>query len=101
MQQESNGGRKGADIMRNCSIQTCWKICLQSTWVNRTNCAPSSSSMANDHAINRHRARSKKGVGLAGNIVDDVSKGLGGKYNPVGAIVHTVAKGLKRGAGEA
>ncbi|KAJ0115738.1 hypothetical protein J7T55_010561 [Diaporthe amygdali] len=44
----------------------------------------------------------KRGVGLAGDIVGSVSKGLevGGHRNPVSEIVGTVSDGLKHGAGE-
>lgn len=44
----------------------------------------------------------KRGVGLAGDIVGSVSKGLevGGHRNPVSEIVGTVSDGLKHGAVE-
>lgn len=44
----------------------------------------------------------KRGVGLAGDIVGSVSKGLevGGHRNPASEIVGTVSDGLKHGAGK-
>lgn len=49
-----------------------------------------------------HAQNPKRGVGLAGDIVGSVSKGLevGGHRNPVSEIVGTVSDGLKHGAGE-
>lgn len=49
-----------------------------------------------------HAQNPKRGVGMAGDIVGSVSKGLevGGHRNPVSEIVGTVSDGLKHGAGE-
>jgi hypothetical protein len=59
----------------------------------------------NSAAEPNHQARGpKRGVGLAGDIVASVSKGLEaltcGHRNPVSEIVGIVSDGLKRGAGE-
>lgn len=58
-----------------------------------------------DSAAEPHRAHGpRRGVGLAGDIVASVSKGLEaltcGHRNPVSEIVGVVSDGLKRGAGE-
>lgn len=51
-----------------------------------------------------HPEHCRRGVGLAGDIVGEVSRGLtlltGGRRNPVSEIVGIVSDGLKRGAGE-
>lgn len=56
----------------------------------------------NPNTTTRHAHGPKRGVGLAGDIVGSVSKGLevGGHRNPVSEIVGTVSDGLKHGAGE-
>lgn len=56
----------------------------------------------NPHTSAPHARDPKRGVGLAGDIVGSVSKGLevGGHRNPVSEIVGTVSDGLKHGAGE-
>lgn len=56
-------------------------------------------------AAEPHRSHGpRRGVGLAGDIVASVSKGLEaltcGHRNPVSEIVGIVSDGLKRGAGE-
>lgn len=53
-----------------------------------------------DKTRNRHRKRAQQGVGLAGDNVGDVARGLGGKKNAVGGIVQMVSDGLDRGAGK-
>lgn len=56
------------------------------------------------HIIHPAEEHCKRGVGLAGDIVGEVSRGLtfltGGRRNPVSEIVGIVSDGLKRGAGE-
>lgn len=56
----------------------------------------------NTNTTTHHAQNPKRGVGLAGDIVGSVSKGLevGGHRNPVSEIVGTVSDGLKHGAGE-